>query len=92
MNDDELSVIFEIFKRSENKTEIQLPSFRIVSDHNIFSISFTINDNLFISREKGKTRPIFISRGIDTECLMAEAREALETNSIDYSKSQGILK
>lgn len=73
MNDDDLKLIFSAFKLNNNEFVLELPNFRIVSDHNIASVSFFVND-LIIYREKGENKNITVNKNINIKELLTEVK------------------
>jgi hypothetical protein len=77
MNDEQLEYILEAFKLNNNDCVLDTKSFHLKSDHNLFCVSFFVNDSYWIIREKGKDKIIVVNKNIDVEKLINEIKEKI---------------
>jgi hypothetical protein len=81
MNDEDLELIIKAFQLKGNDFELSTSSFHIVSDHNLFRICFTVNNDFLIYRTKGKRERIQVDKRINVNKLMEEIKEIIESES-----------
>lgn len=81
MNDEQLELIIKAFKLNGNDFELNTKSFSIKSDHNLFSISFLVNNDFYIYRNKGEKEDIHVNKMIDINKLIEEIKEIIECKS-----------
>lgn len=81
MNSKDLEMIIKAFQLNGNEFELSTSSFNIVSDHNLFRICFTVNNNFLIYRKKGKREKIQVDKRLNVNKLMEEIKEIINNKS-----------
>lgn len=72
MEEKQFDLICKVFKLNKNDFELNTTSFRIISDHNMFRLSFDINEEYHIIKD---SKGISVIGKLDIEKLVFELAE-----------------